>query len=236
MEYRVEALAAAASVGVDTVRFYQARGLLPAPARVGRVALYGDDHLARLRRIRALQGRGFSLAQIQRVLTRPTLQTEEPLLAALLEERVGERTVTRAELAAEAGVPEVLVRAAESAGLVAPLLVDGEERSREADLEMARAGLAILEAGFPMQALLERAVIHARNVQEVCDAAIDLFDEHIRKRGSAADDPEAITRVFQELLPQITRLVALHFQRTLVSRALTRLQDKHRLEVEVAWR
>ncbi len=60
-----------------------------------------------------------------------------------------------------------------------------------------------------------------------------------------------MTRIFQELLPQVTRLVALHFQRTLVNRALKRLRGKseHRaliaalgesdsahLNVEVTWR
>ena len=35
MEYRVAQLAEAAGVGIDTVRFYQSRGLIPAPARRG---------------------------------------------------------------------------------------------------------------------------------------------------------------------------------------------------------
>ena len=55
MEFRVEELAARSGVRVDTLRFYQARGLLPAPERVGRVAVYGDEHLARVRRIKELQ-------------------------------------------------------------------------------------------------------------------------------------------------------------------------------------
>ncbi|MDQ3981976.1 MAG: MerR family DNA-binding transcriptional regulator, partial [Actinomycetota bacterium] len=33
MRYRVDELAARAGVSVDTVRFYQARGLLPQPER-----------------------------------------------------------------------------------------------------------------------------------------------------------------------------------------------------------
>ena len=37
MRYRVEQLAAACDVSVDTVRYYQSRGLLPAPEREGRV-------------------------------------------------------------------------------------------------------------------------------------------------------------------------------------------------------
>jgi DNA-binding transcriptional MerR regulator len=251
MEYRVEALAAASGVRVDTIRFYQARGLLPGPRRMGRHALYDDDHLARLCRIRSLQKQGFSLAQIERVLAHPHAGDQEPLLAALVEESVGTRTLSREQLASEAGVPEVLIGAAVSAGLIEPLEVEGEERFSEADLELARAGFTILEQGFPLQTLLAHAVTHARNVQELCDAAIDLFDDHVRKTGPAANDPTAITEVFRALLPQLTRLVALHFQRTLVSRALRRLEGKSRrdeleaalaatgsaqLDVEVTWR
>jgi len=250
MEYRVEQLAAAAQLPVDTLRFYQARGLLPAPRREGRIAVYTDLHLERLTRIRSLQQQGFSLSQIQRVLAGPVDGSEEPLLAALLEETVGERTLSRSEFAAESGMPEGMILAAERAGLFEPVVVDGEPRFVEADLGMARAGLMLLEAGIPLQELLDLSSRHAQNVQAVCDAAIDLFDDSIRKRGPNEDD-ESTTRVFKEMLPQATRLVALHFQRTLVARALERFRDKQehgalaealaatesaQLDVEVTWR
>ncbi len=252
MDYRVEDLAARAGLRVDTLRFYQTRGLLPRPRRRGRIAVYDDAHLSRLRRIRSLKQRGFTLAQIRRVVGRAESPgSTEPLLTALMEEQVGERTLGLAELASEAGVPEVLVRAARSAGLVEPLMVDGEERFSEADLEMARTGFKLLEAGFPLEELLAHAVQHARHVQETCDAAIELFDRHVRSESPAANDPAAITEIFRELLPLATRLVALHFQRTLVGRALNRLRGKKqfqaleaaltatetaRLEVDVSWR
>ena len=252
MDYRVEDLARAAGVRVDTVRFYQSRGLLPPPRREGRVALYDDRHAERLQRIRRLRDQGFKLAQIRRVLAQPEAGTgPEPLLRALVREGVGQRTLTRAELATEAGVPEALIQAALAAGLVEPLQVEGEERFSESDLTMARSGIALLEAGFPLQTLLGHAITHAGNVQALCDAAIDLFDEHVRKAGPAAGNAEAITEIFRQLLPQVTRLVALHFQRTLVTRALNRLQTveeedalaaalaatkEARLEVEVGWR
>jgi len=249
MDYRVEQLAAAAQLPVDTLRFYQARGLLPPPRREGRIAVYTDLHLERLTRIRSLQQQGFSLSQIQRVLEPPADGSEEPLLAALLEERVGERTLSREAFAAESGMPEVMIIAAERAGLFAPVSVDGEPRYVEADLGMARAGLMLLEAGIPLQELLELSTRHAQNVQATCDAAIDLFDDSIRKRGTEADD-ETTARIFKEMLPQVTRLVALHFQRTLVARALDRFRDKQehgaladalaaeaaQLDVEVTWR
>ena len=69
MEYSVEQLASAAGVAVDTIRFYQAKGLLPAPRRVGRRAVYGARHLAVLGRIRRYQADGLPLAVVKRLLT-----------------------------------------------------------------------------------------------------------------------------------------------------------------------
>ena len=85
MELRIEELAARSGVRIDTIRFYQGRGLLPAPRREGRIALYGDAHLARLRRIRELLADGLSLNLIRRVLEAEThaARDREPLLSAL---------------------------------------------------------------------------------------------------------------------------------------------------------
>ncbi len=249
VEYRVEELARAAGVGVDTVRFYQGRGLLPKPRRRGRVALYDERHLRRLRRIRELLAEGFTLAQIGRLLARGGGR-ERSLLHALEGSREGARTWSLAELAAEAGIPEALVAAACSAGLMEPVQVDGKERFGEADLRMARAALALLRSGIPLDELLRLAIQHNRRVAETCDRAIDLFDEHVRKAarpgsGPAADtgggggtaeesatafddfaDPasDPVVQAFRELLPEVTRLVALHFQRTLIDQAIERLR------------
>ena len=58
-------LARAAGVGVETVRYYQRRGLLPEPARPPReVRRYGDDDVKRLRFIRSAQAAGFTLNEI----------------------------------------------------------------------------------------------------------------------------------------------------------------------------
>jgi len=249
MEYRVEELAAAAGLPVDTIRFYQARGLLPSPQRVGRTAIYDEAHLERLRRVRALLADGVPLALIKRLLDQEPGAGPDPLVAALVQAQLGERTYTRAELAREAGIPEPLVQAAQSAGLVAPMRVGGEERYSDADLGMARAAFSILQAGLPLDELLSIAVDHARGVQAVAERAIDLFDRFVRRGGEAAGQSDAITAAFQALLPTVTRLVALHFQRTLVSRALARLEGRGDSEalgaalaavesarLEVAWR
>ncbi len=57
-------LGAAAGVGVETVRYYQRRGLLAVPARAGAVRRYGPEDVRRLRFIRRAQAAGFSLEEI----------------------------------------------------------------------------------------------------------------------------------------------------------------------------
>jgi len=62
-------LAARADVGIDTVRFYERRGLLPLPARTSAgYRLYGPDMVHRLRFIRRAKGLGFSLDEIETLL------------------------------------------------------------------------------------------------------------------------------------------------------------------------
>jgi len=61
----ISGLAKAAGVGVETVRYYQRRGLLPEPARPpGEVRRYGKDDVRRLRFVRSAQAAGFTLAEI----------------------------------------------------------------------------------------------------------------------------------------------------------------------------
>jgi MerR family transcriptional regulator, mercuric resistance operon regulatory protein len=62
-------LAKAAGVGVETVRYYQRRGLLSEPARPhGEVRRYSEQDLKRLRFIRSAQAAGFTLAEIKELV------------------------------------------------------------------------------------------------------------------------------------------------------------------------
>ena len=63
-------LAKRAGVGVETVRFYQRRGLLPVPPRRGReYRVYPTSALNTLRFIRRARGLGFTLREIGDLLT-----------------------------------------------------------------------------------------------------------------------------------------------------------------------
>lgn len=61
-------LAANGQVGVETIRFYQRRGLLRTPARDGGFRHYGADDVRRLRFIRQAQAAGFTLEEIRELL------------------------------------------------------------------------------------------------------------------------------------------------------------------------
>lgn len=64
----VDEVAREVGVPVRTIREYQTMGLLPPPAKRGRVGVYRPGHLARLRLIARLQQRGYSLAGIRDLL------------------------------------------------------------------------------------------------------------------------------------------------------------------------
>lgn len=66
--WKLDELAERAKVSVRTVRYYVQRGIVPAPEFRGPDTAYGDEHLVRLRAIRALQDRHLPLDEIQSVL------------------------------------------------------------------------------------------------------------------------------------------------------------------------
>lgn len=67
--FTIGALAKAAGVNVETVRFYQRKGLLPEPGRAyGSVRRYSQSEFARLRFIKSAQRLGFTLEEIAQLL------------------------------------------------------------------------------------------------------------------------------------------------------------------------
>jgi len=65
-------LAKAAGVGVETIRYYQRRGLMAVPPRpLGAARRYPDETLARLAFIRRAQEMGFTLEEISSLIELP---------------------------------------------------------------------------------------------------------------------------------------------------------------------
>ena len=236
MRYRVEQLAAACDVSVDTIRYYQSRGLLPAPEREGRVAYYGEEHVERIRRIRALQGKGLTLAAVARVIEGDLEPVDVELAAAVAAARGelgepsgdGDVPLTLEEFASRSGVPASLIEAVQREGIRLGVVVDGETRYTAADVETVRAALRLLEFGLPLPDLLALAADANRAMEGLADRAVELFDRAVREpaRDTAGTPEEAAARIveaFDALLPAVTGLVANHFRRVLLAAAEEKL-------------
>ncbi|WP_447755193.1 MerR family DNA-binding protein [Sphingopyxis fribergensis] len=111
MQLTIGKLAAAGEVGVETVRYYQRRGLLGRPARSGGdgwgggIRRYGDDDLRRLKFIRSAQASGFTLDEISELLAleasddRVRVRTLARQRIEVLDAKIAQMTATRAALA-----------------------------------------------------------------------------------------------------------------------------------------
>jgi len=62
-------VADAAGVGIETIRYYERRGLVPQPGKAaGAYRRYGAGHVDRIRFIKRAQALGFSLEEIETLL------------------------------------------------------------------------------------------------------------------------------------------------------------------------
>jgi len=68
-EYRIDDLARIAGTTTRNIRVYRDRGLLPPPVRIGRIAVFNDTHLTRLRLITSMLDRGYNIAHVHEMLS-----------------------------------------------------------------------------------------------------------------------------------------------------------------------
>ncbi|MFG0263637.1 MAG: MerR family transcriptional regulator [Rhodopirellula sp. JB055] len=87
----IGALAKAAGVGVETVRFYQRKGLLETPARTTGYRTYSDSDARTIKFIKKVQELGFSLKDAQELLDIAFCSKEtRPRLAKACDRKVEE--------------------------------------------------------------------------------------------------------------------------------------------------
>ncbi len=94
--YTIGALAREAGVNVETIRYYQRRGLVPEPARpLGGIRSYAPEHVQRIRFIKQAQQLGFSLEEVGDLLS-----LEDGLHCREVEEIAGQKlTMVRERIA-----------------------------------------------------------------------------------------------------------------------------------------
>jgi len=202
--YTIDELAAQTGVPSRTIRFYQAKGALPAPVRRGRIAYYDESHAERLRLVAHMQDRGLSLRAIRDLFQRTEggevsvsewLGVGEQLRAPWTDDLP--RVCTESEL-------EQLLGAPTRPGLVADLNRIGLVR-RETGTSpvtyfipspgMLQIALGLERSGVPMEA----AKIAHEILRKQLSRAADELVQYFVKRAQNAAGPEQVTRSLNAL-------------------------------------
>jgi DNA-binding transcriptional MerR regulator len=160
-DYRIDELARLAQTTVRNVRVYQDRGLLAPPRRDGRVGIYTDAHLARLRLIGQLLRRGYTFATIGEMLG--VWERGGDLADILdLESAVGHPWSDEIPGHVTAGQLGELFGAEDTAGnralaVALGMLEPDGERYRVPSPRLLSAGAEMVSAGVPLPEVLDLA-------------------------------------------------------------------------------
>ena len=184
----IDELARAVGTTTRTIRAYQTQGLLPHPRLAGRVGVYDEGHLARLRYIAHLQERGFSLAAIRDLLTAweegrslsDVLGFEEALTAPWTDEvpEVIDADGLRQlfpDLADDDEAGAEAVRRAVDVGLLVP---EGDGWRVPSPI-LLRTGAELVAAGIPLSAVLDEHVLLSSDMARVAERFVALFEHHV---------------------------------------------------------
>ena len=224
-EYRVDELAREAGTTVRNLRAYQDRGLIPPPRRQGRVGIYDDAHLSRLRIIGQMLERGYTLANIREMIAAlekghevgdllglstalmtpwsdetPTYMTAEELFGLF----GGENAGTLAESI--------------KLGFVEP---DGE-RFRVPSPRLLRAGAELYAAGIPLAAIMDVARALRRDVDRIAGRFVELVATNLfEPYGDALPPPSDVPRL-AEIVRRLRPLAEMS-----VDAELARAMERH---------
>lgn len=217
---------------VRTIRWYQSEGLLPPPRRVGRVAMYDAEHLARLEAIRDLQAHGLTLTAIRRLLERAPGNAAPTALAFVktaVAQSVGDNAeiVTAAEMAARLGLPDGTPA---DPAIVAELgiaqeMPDGRWRITAPAAFEASAGLARL--GVPMDARIRLSRLFVEHTRVMAEGVVAMFLQYLVPEDGELD-PESwdtLAAAVARLRPLAATSVASSFDSALAHAAEKAAED-----------
>lgn len=234
-EYSVDELAAAAGTTVRNLRAYQDRGLLPPPERRGRVGVYSDAHLARLRLIGQLLERGYSIASIRELLAAwdqgqglsHVLGLEEAIVGAW--NQVEPTRLEFAELQAlfGDGLTDTNLDLARELGLVE----FAGDHLRVLNPRVFAAGVELHRAGIPLDSLLELFAAIRRDLQPVAAGIVQLIVRHLVNPLLSTSLPhvDELQRLNQQLLqlrPLVEQVVDSELARALHGSANQELGER----------
>lgn len=198
-EYTIDELARAARTTVRNVRAYQDRRLIEPPERRGRVGIYTETHLGRLRLINQLLTRGYTLASIQELFT--GLEHGHDLHQVLgLERAISSpwsdaqpRSFSLPELVRMYGLkfsPRTL-RKVIDLGLLEP---DGLG-FRAPNPKIILAGAELTKAGMPFDDLLLLVEALRENVERVTDQIVQMVARMVDRYEGRMPPPQDVPKL-----------------------------------------
>jgi DNA-binding transcriptional MerR regulator len=233
-EFRIDELAREAGTTVRNVRAYQDRGLLPPPERRGRVGIYTGAHLARLRLIAQLLERGYTLANIDELVSAWERGQDIGELLGLEAALVGPwsdevaTTITLEELNELFGEDDEALRQAVALGLLEP----GDDGGfRVPSPRLLHAGAELVAAGIPLDAVLNHARQLARDTDRIAGRFVELVMAHIFEpygdRPFPAKDVPRLTELLRRLRPLAETTVDAYLARAMERRMARQLGDHY---------
>ena len=222
-EYRVEELAGEAGVSVEALRSYQSKGLLPPPRHEGRLAIYGDVHLSRLREILDLKHQGYSLRMIAHLISEHGAPpVSAPVLADTFSAGDEEERLTLRQVAERTRVPPSMLRSLEASGVLQPRNDDEATPYSTADVKAVRMLLSLISGGLPIEEFMAVARTQIETNASVAQGAIDLFFRYVREPMLDSglpeeDEAEQLVAALALMLQATTTLISYNFQRRVLN-------------------
>ncbi|MDI9894371.1 MerR family transcriptional regulator [Rhodococcus sp. IEGM 1381] len=229
MEYRIDDLAREAKTTTRNVRAYQERGLLPPPTLRGRVGIYGDDHLTRLKVIDSLLQRGFTSAHIADFLSgwEQGKDLEEILGLQEIVTRKwssAETTVIPVELIAQflgEDNDEIVARLIEAKLIV----IDGDQ-AEILDPTLLEVFVDLSQYGFTLEQLLDQHERTASKMNAIAESMVGSVTDHLIAQHGPGWLPESgevaeTTEMFEKM-----RSLAMKSAQAELARALDRVQEQ----------
>lgn len=235
-EMTIDELARETGMTARNIRAHQSRGLLPPPTVRARTGYYGPEHVARIRLIQDMQGQGFNLRSIERLVelgptgdAAQTLEFQRLLLQPFGTERP--EVVTEEELAGVFGSPldRELIAKAEGIGALRPT-EDGTWEVPSPTL--LRASRELVQLGIPIDHALAVGESINEHTAAIAREFVRLFVKDVLDPARAG--PESGERALAKAAAALERLRPLASEAVLASfgqvmtAAVERQMDKER--------